>query len=215
MRSRSTSRRCRSLRCRGRSRCRDSIRPAPDAAQRRFPSRFPPWLAHLSPLIHFLGMLLVAGVVRQNLGPDPVQTTVRHWAERGKSDPMSRILCIVPSLPERRPCSRLDTESVAVSLDLPGSTPEFSTNCSSVNRAHRGSRVVHQLSTARASRSPCCHRLAQPWSARNEACNSGNGRVVGSQQKGDVDKWTANVDNRGDLGTTLRTSPVLTGMTRG
>ena len=31
----------------------------------------------------------------------------------------------------------------------------------------------------------------------------------------DVDKWTENVDNRGGLGDMLRTSPVLTGMTRG
>jgi hypothetical protein len=44
--------------------------------------------------------------------------------------------------------------------------------------------VIHRLSTARDSRSPSGHRLSQVWSARNDACVSGTGRVVRSQEEG-------------------------------
>ena len=50
---------------------------------------------------------------RENLRSLTVQSTGRHEAGRVKSDPMSRILCIVPILPERLPCSRLIAELAA------------------------------------------------------------------------------------------------------
>ena len=40
-------------------------------------------------------------------------STMRHEAGRGKSDLKSRILCIVRSLPDRLPCSRLAAELAA------------------------------------------------------------------------------------------------------
>src|SRR5215217_2800789 len=50
--------------------------------------------------------VFVAGrVIQGNLGSHPVEITVRNWVGRGKSDPMSRILCIVRSLPDRRPAT--------------------------------------------------------------------------------------------------------------
>src|SRR5215217_2196534 len=50
--------------------------------------------------------VFVAGqVIQGNLGSHLVETTVRNWVGRGKSDPMSRILCIVRSLPDRRPAT--------------------------------------------------------------------------------------------------------------
>ena len=49
----------------------------------------------------------------ENLRSLTGQSTGRHEAGRRKSDPMSRILCIVPSLPDRLPCSHLAAELAA------------------------------------------------------------------------------------------------------
>jgi hypothetical protein len=73
-------------------------------------------------MIHFLELAIVAGrVVRRNLLPYAVQTTVRHWDGQGKSDPMSRILCIVRSLPERRRAMDV-SDSVSTALSTTGVT---------------------------------------------------------------------------------------------
>ena len=184
--SRSTSRRCQSLRCRGRSRCRDSIRPAPDAGQRRFPSRFSPCLARFSLLIHFLRRCSVrggslVGICGRTQFRAPADTGRARQIRSHESDIM-----YCSSLPDRRPCSRPGRWIGRAIPHLPRQ-PEVHPLI-----AHQSTRsgAVLGLSTSYPQPVPPGRRAVTVWhrpgSARNDACVSGTGRVVGSQQEGEM-----------------------------